>query len=76
MTNAPTTPINIDRLLYSRQEAALKLSISPRALAYLISEKRLPTRRIGGRVLVAADALRKFAAQSDDSPIVPAAKVA
>ena len=70
------TPTGIDRLLYSRTEAAQKLSISPRSLAYLIAENRIPTRRIGGRVLIAAKTLRKFASQSDDSPIVPTPKAA
>ena len=62
---------SITRLLYSRSQAAFLLSISPRALAYLISERRIAVRRIGGRVLIAADVLNAFAAQDDNQPIVP-----
>jgi excisionase family DNA binding protein len=50
-----------EKLLLSRIEAAQVLSISPRALDYLISAQRLPTRRIGGRVLIPLADLRKFA---------------
>ncbi len=49
------------KLLVSRDEAAQLLSISPRALDYLIANRRLPTRRIGGRVLVPVADLRKYA---------------
>jgi len=45
----------------SRDEAAQVLSISQRALDYLIADRRLPTRRIGGRVLIPVADLRKFA---------------
>ena len=38
------------------------LSISQRALDYLIATRRLPTRRIGGRVLVPVSELRKICA--------------
>ena len=37
------------KILASREEAAQMLSISQRALDYLIATRRLPTRRIGGR---------------------------
>ena len=37
------------KLLVSREEAAQLLSISQRGLDYLIANRRLPTRRIGGR---------------------------
>jgi excisionase family DNA binding protein len=50
-----------DKLLVSREEAAQLLSISQRALDYLIASKRLPTRRIGGRVLIPMADLRKYA---------------
>ena len=38
-----------EKLLVSRDEAAQLLSISQRGLDYLIANRRLPTRRIGGR---------------------------
>jgi excisionase family DNA binding protein len=49
-----------DKLLVSREEAAQLLSISQRALDYLVSSKRLPTRRIGGRVLIPMADLRRY----------------
>ena len=50
-----------DKILVSREEAAQLLSISQRGLDYLVSSKRLPTRRIGGRVLIPVADLRKYA---------------
>jgi excisionase family DNA binding protein len=51
----------VEKLLYSRKDAAQALSISIRSLDYLISNGQLPTRRIGKKVLVPAAALRQFA---------------
>jgi len=50
-----------NKLLVSREEAAQLLSISQRGLDYLVASKRLPTRRIGGRVLIPTADLRKYA---------------
>ncbi|WP_158789413.1 helix-turn-helix domain-containing protein [Granulicella sp. L46] len=50
-----------DKLLVGREQAAQLLSISQRALDYLIASKRLPTRRIGGRVLIPVMDLRRYA---------------
>jgi len=50
-----------EKLLLSREEAAQVLSISQRALDYLIANRRLVTRRIGGRVLIPVAELRRFA---------------
>lgn len=49
------------KLLVSRDEAAQMLSISIRGVDYLIATKRLSTRRIGTRVLVPMDDVRRFA---------------
>jgi excisionase family DNA binding protein len=49
-----------ERLLVSRCEAAQLLSISQRGLDYLIANRKLPTRRIGGRVLIPVADLRKY----------------
>ena len=60
----PSSRVNIApeaRLLVSREEAAQLLSISQRGLDYLIANRRLPTRRIGGRVLIPVADLRKYA---------------
>jgi hypothetical protein len=50
----------VDRLLVGKKEAAGLLSISPRALDYLLSTKQLLTRRIGARVLIPMIELQKF----------------
>ena len=50
-----------DKLLVSREEASQLLSISQRGLDYLVASKRLPTRRIGGRVLIPVADLRRYA---------------
>jgi len=49
------------KLLVSREEGAAMLSISVRGVDYLISTKRLSTRRIGTRVLIPIEDVRKFA---------------
>ena len=49
------------KLLVGREEAAAMLSISVRGVDYLIAAKRLPTRRIGTRVLIPIDDVRRFA---------------
>lgn len=48
------------KLLVSRVEAAQLLSISVRGIDYLIATRRLPTRRIGGRILIPVTDLRKY----------------
>ena len=59
-----------DKLLVSREEASQLLSISQRALDYLVASKRLPTRRIGGRVLIPVADLRKYARYDHPERIV------
>jgi hypothetical protein len=49
------------KLLVSRKVAAQMLSISIRALDYIIADGRLPTRRIANRVLISTEEVRKFA---------------
>jgi excisionase family DNA binding protein len=49
-----------DKLLVGRNEAAEMLSISPRALDYLVANKQIAARRIGGRVLIPVSDLRRF----------------
>ena len=50
-----------EKLLVSRQEAAAVLSISQRALDYLVANKQLQVRRIGSRVLIPRSELLRFA---------------
>ena len=59
-----------DKILVSREEAAQLLSISQRGLDYLVASKRLPTRRIGGRVLIPVAELRKYARSDHPERIV------
>jgi excisionase family DNA binding protein len=49
-----------DKLLVGRQEAAELLSISQRALDYLVANKQLQVRRIGTRVLIPRSELYRF----------------
>jgi len=49
------------KLLVSREEAAAMLSISVRALDYLVANDRLSSRRIGSRVLIPIEDVRRFA---------------
>lgn len=53
--------MTIDRLLYSRREAARLLSISERSLTHLISNKRVSVTRVGRRTLIHRDELLRFA---------------
>ena len=51
----------IEKLLYSKRDAAEALSLSVRSIDYLITTRRLPMRRVGGKVMIPATALRRFA---------------
>jgi excisionase family DNA binding protein len=73
----PPQRVNValgDRLLVRREEAAQLLSISQRSLDYLIASGRLPTRRIGGRVLIPVADLRKYARCDHPEGIVRGSK--
>jgi hypothetical protein len=48
------------KLLYDRKSAAYVLSISVRALDYLIAQKKLVTRRLGKKIMIAHGELVKF----------------
>jgi excisionase family DNA binding protein len=51
----------MEKLLYSRKEAAYRLSLSVRKLDYLIEQGHLKVTRIGRKVTVHAKQLEKFA---------------
>jgi len=59
------------RLLHTKRETAQLLSLSLRTIDTLISMKRLPVVRIGGRVMVRASDLLKFI--KDDHPLLATA---
>ncbi|MGF7180413.1 helix-turn-helix domain-containing protein [Tunturiibacter psychrotolerans] len=61
------------RLLYSRKEASYQLSISVRSIDYLITEGRLHTRKIGGRILVPHEELLRFVRSDRMQAMTPAA---
>jgi hypothetical protein len=51
----------VEKLLYSRRDAAVALSLSIRSIDYLITTSRLAARRVGGKILIPASAIRRFA---------------
>lgn len=51
----------VQKLLYSRHDAAHALSLSVRSIDYLICTGRLPTRRVGGKILIHESEIRRFA---------------
>ena len=55
-----TVPVD-GKVLVSRKVAAHMLSISVRAVDYLIATKKLGTRRIGTRVMIPVEEIRRFA---------------
>jgi len=57
---------SIEKLLYSRRDTAEALCISIRSVDYLITTGRLSTRRIGGKILIPATVVRRFA--KEDHP--------
>jgi excisionase family DNA binding protein len=59
-----------EKFLVSRAEAAQLLSISQRALDYLVANRKLPVRRIGGRGLIPVADLRKYACGDHPENIV------
>src|SRR5947208_13706303 len=52
---------SVEKLLYSRRDTAEALSLSIRSIDYIITTGRLPTRRVGGKILIPASAVRRFA---------------
>jgi len=59
--NRTTPPAPAPRLLYDRKAAAYQLSISVRALDYLLAAGEFKTRRIGRKVLIPHPELIRFA---------------
>ena len=49
------------KLLVGRVEAAVRLSLSVRSVDYLLANKQLKSKRIGGRVLIPLPELERFA---------------
>ena len=51
----------VEKLLYSRRDTAEALSLSVRSIDYLVTTGRLSARRVGGKILIPASAIRRFA---------------
>lgn len=47
--------------LFAARDTAEALSLSIRSIDYLITTGRLPVRRVGGKILIPASAVRRFA---------------
>ena len=62
---------NVEKLLYSRRDAAEALSLSVRSIDYLITTNRLPTRRVGSKILIPAIAIRRFAREDHPDSLRP-----
>jgi hypothetical protein len=52
---------SVEKLLYSRRDTAEALSLSIRSIDYLITTGQLTARRVGGKILIPASAVRRFA---------------
>lgn len=61
VTSGRDYSLGMPRLLYDRKTAAIQLSISVRALDYLIAQGKFNTRRIGKKVLIPHADLVRFA---------------
>jgi len=62
---------SLDPVLVSRKKAASLLSISLRAVDYLIARREIRTRRIGKRVLIHYDEIKRYAKADHPKRIVP-----
>lgn len=66
MDTTRTTPQDTaPRLLYDRKEAARQLSISVRSIDYMVTSRKIATRRIGSRVLIPHSELVRLATSAD-----------
>lgn len=71
---ARTVSDSDDRILVGRREAARMLSISQRSIDYLVANRQLNVRRIGGRVLIPVNELRRYARADHPKPLAPQTK--
>ena len=60
--------IGVPKILISKRDAALALSLSIRTIENLIARKELTARRVGRRTLVVASSLESFARKDHASP--------
>jgi excisionase family DNA binding protein len=50
-----------EKFLYSQQEAAAALALCKRSVEYFVAKGEFETRRVGRRVLITRESLRRFA---------------
>jgi hypothetical protein len=60
-------PLPVEKLLYSRKDAAFALSISVRALDYRIEDGRIKTQKQGRKVMITAAELKRYARSDNPS---------
>ena len=65
---AKTAPPKVEKVLYSKKDAAYALSLSVRTIDSMMAEKLIRVRRIGGRVLIPATEVRRIS--RGDQPMV------
>lgn len=65
-----------EKFLYSQKEAAAAVALGKSSISYFIAKGELETRRIGRRVLITRESLRKFAGKNHYEPIRPPSKSA
>ena len=68
--------LSLLRLLYSTAESAYQLSLSPRAIDYMIAKGTIGVRKIGGRILIPHSELIRVARAGQIEPITPPVKEA
>jgi excisionase family DNA binding protein len=61
----------VSKVLVSRREASIMLSLSQRSIGFLIKDGRLPSIRVGRRSLVRAADLHAFAEAGSTAAIRP-----
>lgn len=59
--------MTVQKILYSKSDAAEMLSIGVRTLERLIADKEIPVRRVGSRVLIHHAAIEQFAGRGKAS---------
>lgn len=63
MGNPKTNIVHFEKFFYGRKEAACALAISVRSIDYLIGDQKLRTRRIGRRVVIPSEDVKRLAAE-------------
>jgi len=74
MSTRPSSDTPLPRLLYSRDESAYHLSLSVRAIDYMIAQGTIRVRRIGGRILIPHSELLRLARTDQIEPIAPSSR--